>query len=89
MDFKTKDGDLDGLKCYDEHFMQVAAYAYGLGRSVARCGIVFVSRTHPGAARLVMHSQEETAHGWAMFAALLRYWQEANDYAPTWSAVKR
>jgi hypothetical protein len=84
IDFKTKDGDLAELKCFDEHFMQVAAYAYGLGVPSARCGIVFVNRQLPAQARLVMHTSEETVHGWAMFLALLRYWQEANEYAPVW-----
>ncbi len=87
VDFKTKDGDLADLKCYDEHFMQVAAYRRGLLVPNARCGIVFVSRTHPGAARLLMHSEEESAHGWKMFEALLKYWQEANDYSPAWTAT--
>lgn len=92
LDFKTKDGDLDGLKSYDEHFMQVAAYAHGLGRQSARTGIVFVGRelqlqldgTFKARARLLMHSTEERDHGWLMFKALLAYWQEANEYAPTW-----
>lgn len=87
LDFKTKDGDLVGLKCYDEHFMQVAAYAHGLGRPEARCGIIFVSRTDPGMARLVMHTPEESAWGWRAFLALLRYWQASNEYAPIWANV--
>ena len=85
LDFKTKDGDLAGVKCYDEHFMQLAAYAHGLGRSKARCGIVFVSRDLPGISILRMHSEEETAHGWEMFRALLVYWQQANKYAQVWA----
>lgn len=84
LDIKTKDGDLDSVKCFDEHFMQVAAYARGLGRPSARTGIVFVGRDLPPRARLVMHSADERDHGWAMFKALLAYWQEAHDYAPVW-----
>ena len=85
LDFKTKDGDLDAVRCFDEHFMQVAAYAQGLQHSNARCGIVFVSRQLPARARLLMHTEEQTAHGWGMFKALLLYWQEAHEYAPVWT----
>lgn len=85
IDFKTKDG-LDGVKLYDEHAMQLAAYAHGLGRPSARCGIVFVSRLHPGEAKLIMLSEDEQDHGWRTFKALLAYWHEAHEYSPTWSA---
>src|SRR3990167_10270967 len=79
LDFKTKDGDLSEVKCWDEHYMQVAAYDAGLRKvpDLGRCGIVFVSRTHPGVARLIMHSEVETARGWEMFTHLLAYWKAA------------
>jgi hypothetical protein len=77
LDFKTKDGTLAKVECYDEHYMQVAAYAQGLGIGDAACGIVFVRRDEPEA-RLVMHAAEDTRRGWAMFQALLAYWKAAN-----------
>ena len=82
LDFKTKDGDLSEVKCWDEHYMQVAAYDAGLRKvpDLGRCGIVFVSRTHPGVARLIMHSEVETARGWEMFTHLLAYWKAANRH---------
>jgi len=73
LDFKTKDGDVSDVKCYQDHHMQCAAYAAGLGMVVAECGIVFVSRTQPQAS-LVLHSPDETMRGLAMFKALLDYW---------------
>jgi hypothetical protein len=74
LDFKGKEGDLADTSCYDEHFMQCAAYAVGLGMPQAQCGIVFVSRTQP-TAKLVLHSREQTERGWQMFSGLLSYWK--------------
>jgi hypothetical protein len=78
LDFKGKDGDLVGVECYDEHYMQLAAYARGLKMPGARCGIVFVSRTEPGTVKIVMHTPEQTMRGWKMFHALLQYWKANN-----------
>lgn len=75
IDFKSKDGTLEDVTCYDEHYMQCAAYANGLGMPDAKTGIVFVSRSHPGIARLVMHSQEDRDRGWKAFLGLLDYWK--------------
>lgn len=80
LDVKGKDGDLVGVSCYDEHYMQLAAYARGLKMPWARCGILFVSRTEPGTVKLVMHTPEETARGWHMFSGLLNYWKAANRH---------
>lgn len=82
LDVKTKDGDLSNVKSYDEHFMQAAAYAHGLGMPEARCGIVFVNRALPAEAILVQHDPEDTERGWEMFKALLAYWQAKNGIAP-------
>jgi hypothetical protein len=81
LDFKGKDGDLAGVSCYDEHFMQLAAYAMGLNMPAAQCGIVFVSRTHPGVAKLILHSDEQRERGWQMFSGLLNYWRAAKEAA--------
>lgn len=75
LDFKGKDGDLVGVTCYDEHYMQLAAYARGFGMPTAQCGIVFVSRTDPGAVKMVLHTREQTERGWQMFSSLLEYWK--------------
>ena len=77
LDFKTKDGDLGGVKLWDDHFMQLAAYSVGLGRATATCGIVFISRTEPKATACIL-SADEQDRGWRMFSALLDYWKAAN-----------
>lgn len=84
VDVKSKDGDLtERISLYDEHLMQIAAYRLGLGLPMtARGGILFVSRTEP-VAKFVEADLDDLRKGWAMFNALLIYWQAKNGYIPT------
>jgi len=82
LDVKTKDGELDGIKLYDEHLMQLAAYRRGLCVPSARCGILFVGRDNP-AARFVQADGAEIDRALAMFDALLAFWQAKTGYRPT------
>jgi hypothetical protein len=41
---------------------------------------VFVSVTVPGLVVVKEWSQEDLARGWAMFYALLKYWQAKNQH---------
>lgn len=77
IDIKTKDGDLTDVKPYDEHLMQVAAYAQGLGLVSPQCAILFVSRQEP-VVKMTVLDPEEVAHGAAMFKWLLFYWRAVN-----------
>lgn len=82
IDIKTKDS-LDGLKLYDEHLMQLAAYAQGLGLVKGldwpRCGIMFVNRNKPEAT-IMEASQDELWRGWRAFCALHTYWCAINQF---------
>ena len=80
IDFKTKEGDLVGEKIYDEHKMQLGAYAYGMGLDLP-CGVCFISRTDPSA-KLIMLEPVEVCRGWDMFMHLFRYWQAQTGYYP-------
>ena len=95
IDFKGKDGDqeaLDGMELYDEHLMQLAATHEAIrettGVGSLRCGILFVSRTHPGAASLrwAFDAKDENdrdgLRAWQMFQALLTYWQLKQNHRP-------
>ena len=85
LDFKTKDfGPDDKLETYDEHAMQLAAYRAGLDGvdSEARCAIVYVSRTHPGLARLIEIDQARLDRGLAMFDALVTFWYARTGLQP-------
>lgn len=77
IDIKTKDGDLCDVKVYDEHKMQVAAYAQGLELNNPKCAILFVSRTQP-TVKLELLKPEDVAHGAVMFKWLLFYWRAVN-----------
>ena len=81
VDFKTKDGDEDAFKkirVYDEQIMQVSAYAHGLGFPSAKKMNVFVSRTHPGVVKSIVHDKCY----FEQFRCLVKYWQLSKGYAP-------
>lgn len=81
---------------YDNHPMQLAAYAVGLGivpcpdtlEAWARVTLanVFVG-VECGTALLHVYTPEEAAKGWRMFRAALVLWQEQNNYRPTFESV--
>jgi hypothetical protein len=79
-DFKSKPF-LEGGKKYafDEHGLQLAAYAHGIGRPDAALVNVFVGLKD---AAVLVHvwPQEDTRRFWRMFRLLLAYWQEANNF---------
>lgn len=82
IDFKTTDKPLDGLKTWDDHAMQLAAYQVGLDVPKAKCAICYVSSVSVGA-RLIELNDGEIAKGWAMFLALLDFWRAKNGYDPS------
>lgn len=71
LDIKSKDSP-EQAELYDEHAMQLAAYANGLGIPGAECAIVFVGRGEPWA--IVKRVEpEKIVRGWTQFQALLGY----------------
>ena len=87
-DFKGKDftvEEMDGLKTWDEHAQQLAAYRVGLGLPHASCGIVYVSRNVPGLAKFISVPQDELDRGYRMFTALLDYWKAKSKFDPSFS----
>lgn len=88
LDIKSKDGDeaaLRSLSIYESYQMQLAATADALNTPKAAMGILYVSRTHPDAAVLLVATPEQIEKGWAMFRALLRYWQIKQSHRPSWA----
>lgn len=80
VDFKTKDfGPEDSVKAYDEQIMQLDAYRHGLGIPNAQMANVYISRSHPGEVRIIVH--EEGNH-FERFKHLLAYWQLSKGYSP-------
>ena len=81
LDIKTKEfSDPAKVQGFDEHMMQLAAYRKGLYLPNARCANVFVSVTNPGLVVVKEWSREDLTRGWAMFYALLKYWQAKNQH---------
>ena len=83
LDVKTKEFTFSDPRpqLWDEHCMQLAAYAFGLDMA-ARCAIVFVSSTEPGLVVMQELTTEQRGRGLEMFSALKAYWQAANNYYP-------
>jgi len=81
-DFKTKadwtDADLKRGLAYDEHGMQLAAYANGLPLYPQRLINVFISTDSPG--KYHVHEWPANDHDrlWRQFLHLLAYWQLSN-----------
>jgi hypothetical protein len=83
LDFKTSAFDeskKDSEFGYDEHLMQLSAYATGLGTPNARLANVYISTTVPGLVKIKEWTNEESEKGIKMFACLLKYWQVKNKY---------
>ena len=80
-DIKTKEfTDPEKVVAYDEHLMQLSAYRHGFNLPKARCVNVFVSVQEPVIVKIHEWRDEELERGWAMFQALLRFWQLKNNY---------
>lgn len=79
IDFKTKDGDLEGIRAYPEQAMQLDAYRHGLGYPGARLVNVFISRDVPGRVKVIEHEEGDY---YERFLCLLRYWQLSKGYSP-------
>lgn len=87
VDFKTCDGsqeDLDAKKTWDTHHMQLGATADCFDERLDTA-ILYVSRSHPGAAAWKPVPFEKQAAGLCMFTGLLAYWQAKNSYRPSWA----
>ncbi len=78
LDFKSK-YRIDKVKPYDEHLMQCAAYAYGVG--VKRAGNVFIG-VEDKQVRVFMYEPEQLTEAFGMFTCLLSFWQRRHRFGP-------
>lgn len=85
IDFKTKDNlagsDVKKL-VYDEHGMQLSAYAMGLGIAHPLRISVFIDRADPTCVLTHQWDAESHPRHKEMFLNLLRYWQCLKNYEP-------
>ena len=83
LDFKTKDfGPDDDVLGYDEHHMQLCAYANGVYRPKAKLVNVFISTRIPGLTSVTEWDDKDYPRSWEMFKSLLTFWQHKNRYWP-------
>ena len=81
LDFKTKDtDDIKKMVGYENHKMQTAAYAVGLGMPGADRYNLFISTQVPGLLKLEKH--EDFDRDWNMFRSLLDYWHLSTGHKP-------
>jgi hypothetical protein len=73
IDVKTTEKDLETIKTWDEHAMQLAAYDYGLNGCLRKCGILYINSIE-ATARLLFIKREEIERGMKCFDALLQFW---------------
>jgi hypothetical protein len=86
VDFKTKDG-LEGKEpsrlVYDEHGMQLSAYAEGCGFSEPERVSIFVDREKTDLIASYKWDKETHTRHLAMFNSLLEYWKLVKKYDPS------
>jgi hypothetical protein len=86
VDFKTKDG-LEGKDAkklvYDEHGMQLSAYALGSDVDNPVRVSVFVDRADPSITQVYIWDEESHKKHVEMFKALLTYWKLTKNYDPS------
>lgn len=81
VDFKSKEFNQDTkLDTYDEHAMQLSAYAKGLNIQEPRGAICYVSATVPGLVKIIEIEPENLLRGWNCFCALLDFWRFKNRF---------
>jgi hypothetical protein len=84
-DFTAEDVAKKKIKGYDEHEMQLHAYAHGLFEKPNRCRLInlFISSTVPGL--FVPVEWPWRAPALTAFFCLLDLWQIRKDYCPEWA----
>jgi len=85
VDFKTKDRlDVSArAPVYDEHGMQLSAYAEGVGVPAPRRMSLFLDRADPSIVSYYEWGADTHARHLAMFLTLLHYWKLLKKYDPT------
>jgi hypothetical protein len=86
VDFKTKDGlkDKQASKLvYDDHGMQLSAYAEGCNFKEPERVSIFVDREDPELIAVYKWDKETHVRHMAMFNSLLSYWKLVKKYDPS------
>jgi len=80
IDIKTKEfAPGDKVALFDDHYMQLAAYAVGLKIHPPRCANLFVSPLDPYPVLIIEHDPQSIQRGWEMFESLLKFWKTRSN----------
>ena len=85
MDFKTKDNLAEktiSSLVYDEHGMQLSAYANGMNFLNPERLSIFIDRDDHSVVKFHLWDKESHSRHLEMFEALLKYWQLSKNYNP-------
>lgn len=82
IDFKTTDKDVDTVKGYESHVMQLAACREGIDATDATVMNLFVSSVEPGKICAFEWTEDKVNQAWEMFKHLLGYWKWSRNYFP-------
>lgn len=67
---------------YDEHLIQLSAYAFGLGIENAEIANVYISTSDPGLVHIVKWSKADRNRGLEMFLHIMELWKLSKGYNP-------
>lgn len=77
VDVKTTEKDVDTIKPYHEHLMQLSAYRNGLKIPMARCANIFVN-AQTNQVRVIEHTENDLQDAWECFQYLLMFYKKKN-----------
>jgi hypothetical protein len=78
VDIKTTEKDLNDIKPYHEHLMQLSAYRNGLNLPMARCANVYVNAL-TNQAKVIEHAETDLQDAWGCFQCLLMFYKRKNS----------
>lgn len=77
VDIKTSEKNVDEIKPFHDHLMQLSAYRNGLGLSMARCANVFVN-AQTNQVKVIEHAENDLQDAWECFQYLLLFYKRKN-----------
>jgi hypothetical protein len=85
IDWKTTGFDEKGISRlgYDEHLIQLSAYAFGLQIENAEIANIYISTKVPGLVHIHKWTEADRRRGLDMFINLFNYWKLLKQYNPT------
>lgn len=77
VDVKTTEKDVEEIKPFHDHLMQLSAYRCGLNLPMARCANIFVN-AQTNQVRVIEHAENDLQDAWECFQYLLMFYRRKN-----------